>query len=382
MEQSEEWRPVVGWERYYEVSNLGRVRRIQTGHVLKAQYANKRYCVYFEVMGRRQCKTVARLVAEAFLPPPQDAGMYVYHMDLDPANNKADNLYWLHPYFNEEAIANSTVSRRTSECRAKYAALQRRRMQDPVNYVKFTKARKVICLETGVVYPSEQDAAEEFGVARSTVHSSCKNGTPQHWQLQHTGGNPVFHFRYYDPEEWKPKECIWRTVTIPEVAGRYEVSNMGEIRNAKTKQIRKIQQAVKNKAPQVGLFTGKKSRAFLVSQIVAQTFLPKVYGKDVVIHRDGDIHNNCVSNLYWGDMRDRWINIMGRRKRVSAHYTRSVICEETGVMYASAVDAACALHIRKNTITTSCIKSKSGRHHRNRSTKGKPVYHFRYAGPR
>ena len=30
MEQErEEWRPVVGWEEHYEVSNLGRVRRIQ-----------------------------------------------------------------------------------------------------------------------------------------------------------------------------------------------------------------------------------------------------------------------------------------------------------------------------------------------------------------
>lgn len=33
--QSEQWRPVVGYEGYYDISDQGRVRRIDTGRVLK-----------------------------------------------------------------------------------------------------------------------------------------------------------------------------------------------------------------------------------------------------------------------------------------------------------------------------------------------------------
>lgn len=104
---SEEWKPVVGYEGYYEVSSLGRVRSLprdydmpsyvgniysyhHKGRVLK-QTPNK--SGYFTVCLCRKTVAVHRLVAMAFVPNPNNL-QCVNHKDENPKNNHADNLEW------------------------------------------------------------------------------------------------------------------------------------------------------------------------------------------------------------------------------------------------------------------------------------------------
>lgn len=99
----EEWRSVVGWEGWYEVSDLGRVRRIApamnlTGDGLlslrwdgKHQYAR----VSLWRNNRGQQYPVHVLVAKAFIGLPPTDRHEVNHKDLDKANNKATNLEWM-----------------------------------------------------------------------------------------------------------------------------------------------------------------------------------------------------------------------------------------------------------------------------------------------
>lgn len=112
---AEQWAPVVGFEKLYEVSDHGRVRsidrvvkleghpklkrRTMRGRVLfqktnkPAAGAYKRKQVALWKQNREHTMNVARLVAEAFLSNP-DCLPFVLHLDDDATNNCAWNLEW------------------------------------------------------------------------------------------------------------------------------------------------------------------------------------------------------------------------------------------------------------------------------------------------
>lgn len=97
----EAWRPVVGHEKTYSVSSLGRVRRdapahgARPGRVLTA-WAGRggRKMVTLSTGNVRSAHSVHRLVALAFLGPCPD-GVEVNHIDGDPTNNVVPNLEYV-----------------------------------------------------------------------------------------------------------------------------------------------------------------------------------------------------------------------------------------------------------------------------------------------
>lgn len=92
---TEEWRDIVGYEGYYQVSNYGNIRHIKNG-ILKQTQRNKsaKYlCVYLSVNGNAKVVSVHRLVVEAFLGPPP-IGHEVRHLDGNPQNNFLSNVVW------------------------------------------------------------------------------------------------------------------------------------------------------------------------------------------------------------------------------------------------------------------------------------------------
>lgn len=98
----EEWRPVVGWERFYEVSSLGRVRRLETRRILKQSPDSSGYPKLMLCDGnRKKCAKVHVLVAEAFLGGrPQ--GMQVNHKNSNRSDARAENLEWVTPQENSQ----------------------------------------------------------------------------------------------------------------------------------------------------------------------------------------------------------------------------------------------------------------------------------------
>ncbi|AOE44967.1 HNH endonuclease [Gordonia phage Twister6] len=110
---SEEWRPVVGWEGFYEVSDHGQVRSIDRTVVVrctdKADHT-RTYRGQVLVGGRlpsghryvnlrrpgaprARSTLVHQMVAEAFIGP-RPAGSEVRHFDGNPDHNHASNLRW------------------------------------------------------------------------------------------------------------------------------------------------------------------------------------------------------------------------------------------------------------------------------------------------
>lgn len=103
MAEAEEWRPVVGYEGLYEVSDHGRVRsmdrvvrytngqaRRRKGKVLAAHPVNK-YGHLLVKLGTKRRALVHVLVAEAFIGSRPD-GMEVRHLNGDPSCNCVSNL--------------------------------------------------------------------------------------------------------------------------------------------------------------------------------------------------------------------------------------------------------------------------------------------------
>jgi hypothetical protein len=95
----EAWRPVVGWEDHYAVSNVGRVMRTSgrtAGRFLKLTPGNMGYYnVVLQVGERRRLRHPHHLVADAFLPPRPSARHEVDHIDGDKLNNRVWNLEWV-----------------------------------------------------------------------------------------------------------------------------------------------------------------------------------------------------------------------------------------------------------------------------------------------
>lgn len=100
----EEWRPVVGFEGYYEVSSLGRICRMKggrgtrSGRLLKTD--GKLWVGYHSVNlrlsavrgGRIHVHIVVALAFHGSKPTPQHE---VNHKDGNKLNNRADNLEWV-----------------------------------------------------------------------------------------------------------------------------------------------------------------------------------------------------------------------------------------------------------------------------------------------
>lgn len=89
----EEWRPVVGWEGHYEVSNLGRVRHT-SGRIKLARLCGGYPRVSLYRNGERLTPSVHGMVAAAFIGP-RPIGCQVNHKDGDRTHNTAGNLEYL-----------------------------------------------------------------------------------------------------------------------------------------------------------------------------------------------------------------------------------------------------------------------------------------------
>ena len=104
----EVWKQISGYEGFYEVSNLGRIRSLE--RIVECSDGRKRklktrilrqscapsgyYMVTLHKNGKQKSGLVHRLVCEAFIPNPLGKGE-VNHKDENSKNNNATNLEWV-----------------------------------------------------------------------------------------------------------------------------------------------------------------------------------------------------------------------------------------------------------------------------------------------
>lgn len=87
------WKDIPGFEDGYMISNLGRVYSKYTKKIRKTQFARGYEGITLKRDGKQHCLFVHRLVAETFIPNPNNLPI-VNHKDENPMNNCVDNLEW------------------------------------------------------------------------------------------------------------------------------------------------------------------------------------------------------------------------------------------------------------------------------------------------
>lgn len=90
-------------------------------------------------------------------------------------------------------------------------------------------------------------------------------------------------------ETWKPVKGFEST---------YEVSNTGHVRRVGEFTRRKPQLTHKG-YHKIFLYDGNKKKALFVHRMVAEAFLPRRSGKDIINHKNGHKLHNFVENLEW-----------------------------------------------------------------------------------
>lgn len=88
------WKEVEGTDGLYLVSEEGKVFSVRNNRVLKNQRLSTGYWrIELNINGKYQRRFIHRLVAEAFLPNPDNLPC-VNHKDENPSNNHVSNLEW------------------------------------------------------------------------------------------------------------------------------------------------------------------------------------------------------------------------------------------------------------------------------------------------
>jgi len=104
---NEIWKDIIGYEKLYQVSNLGNVKSLDRiarygkhskglykGKILKpVDRGNGYYRVSLSNNSIIKLASLHRLVATHFIPNLNNSPL-VCHKDNNPSNNCADNLYW------------------------------------------------------------------------------------------------------------------------------------------------------------------------------------------------------------------------------------------------------------------------------------------------
>lgn len=135
------WKDIPGYEGLYQVNQLGQVKSlprkgtkggIMTPHERRDGKYNKHYLrVSLSKNGSQKWFSIHRLVAEAFLPNPEELPE-VDHINNNERDNRVCNLQWI---------------------------------DKKENIIK-DQGKKVRCIETGQIFRSASDAAEWCGASR------------------------------------------------------------------------------------------------------------------------------------------------------------------------------------------------------------------------
>jgi hypothetical protein len=168
----EEWRDAVGYEGLYEVSNYGGVRYSDTKTELKGSINSYGYRVFgLRKNGKRKTGKGHRLVAEAFVPNPENKHD-VNHKDGNKSNNFVENLEW--------ATRGENVNHAIEILGVSYSA-------KPI--VQSTLSGEIVAVWAGAAI-----AARLLG-ANPHVIASCCRGTLK------SASNYVWHYANFDAEE-------------------------------------------------------------------------------------------------------------------------------------------------------------------------------------
>lgn len=142
------FKDIEGYEGY-QISNLGNVKSLGNDKARKEKVlkpAKDKYgylYVCLHKQGKVKFCLIHRLVALHFIPNPNNYPI-INHKDENPLNNNISNLEWCTPKYNSNyGTRNEKIS------------------------------KQVMCVETGVIYPSASEVQRELGFLQTNISNVC-----------------------------------------------------------------------------------------------------------------------------------------------------------------------------------------------------------------
>lgn len=181
---NEIWKDIPGFEQFYQVSNLGRVRskdHIRNNHYYKGKIRKPQnnghgyLFVMLSINGKHYQRYVHRLVAKAFIPNIHNYSE-INHKDEDPSNNKATNLEWCTPKQNSNYGNHRLhLSQSSKQSEQKHIACINNGMKTAKPVIQLTLNGKVVkCWE------SMEQAAKQGGFSTCNIRQCCNGQYKQH----------------------------------------------------------------------------------------------------------------------------------------------------------------------------------------------------------
>lgn len=279
MEQNEnntdqiEWRKIPGYDKYL-VSNTGLVKNSITNKLLADRTVNsyKYISLYYNVdEGKLKAKSMYlhRVVALTFIKNDDPTKTIVNHIDSNRLNNHVTNLEWV-------TIAENV---RHGFTHGNHRATKRgvQKLDEEYNVLE--------------EFESITDAGIKTGISATFIATVCKEKRP------HAGGFR-WKFTNENPNEVHNEEIDLSNFVKINDFPNYMISRTGLIYNIRFK---KYMKATPNEEgyKYLNLSNNKNKKYFYVHRLVAEYFIPKVEGKDLVNHIDSNRQNNHVDNLEW-----------------------------------------------------------------------------------
>jgi hypothetical protein len=171
---TEEWR-VVDEGPSFAVSNLGNVRSLRTGQIIRKVRSKYGYFIISieDSSNRLYIQTVHRLVAKAFVEG-YAPDRRIVHLDGNTENNNSENLEWRDVHGYVIPGLNPTVT-----------------SGEALGMQKMTTRRPIRVIETGEIYYTQAAIANAIGCAPASLSYSMRHGNK---------GFHGFHFEYADGE--------------------------------------------------------------------------------------------------------------------------------------------------------------------------------------
>ena len=143
------WKDIKGYEGLYQISNKGRVKTLGNNKTRKEKIRDGKIDRGYKRIllcknGKKKQCLIHRLVAEAFLPNPDNLPV-VNHKDENKLNNNVENLEWCTQAYN--------VNYSHNNC----------------------KSRKIQCVETNEIFDSSEDVIRRMfngkGYPSNIIHN-------------------------------------------------------------------------------------------------------------------------------------------------------------------------------------------------------------------
>lgn len=187
--KNELWKDIEGYEGYYQVSSLGRVKSLDridaTGRKLKGRilkptltipskkYKDGYFTVALSIGGKIKRHKVHRLVAKAFIPNPNNFPE-VNHKDENKINNNINNLEWCNKIYNcnygtRNERANKTKEQKHSD---------NKKIIKINNSNKTNKKKPILAIKKDkcsfIYFESISQAGNVLNICKKSISNYCK----------------------------------------------------------------------------------------------------------------------------------------------------------------------------------------------------------------